>query len=276
MIKLKSLLPETADPNQRITSLDGDIKEFIETNCKEAIAAVKRGFEIYRADPGFYDVASLVKASTSPRSSANGSSNHYMVYVDESPYWKEYPRRSYSAICGGYGEAIAYGEPYLILFLGNPKLGRVTCGDFWCTKTIGGNGLLLDFIDELGDLFDAVGNTDINSWNRDPAIYNVKLEELRALYDKHQLPPKINGRRRVFLDYLIGCGAHKHEDFYKAFYGYFTPTTAGAKVANLSQLSGSTKGMEIWGEGSFVAIDRDVFWKLIGASTDRVTADEFD
>jgi hypothetical protein len=80
----------------------------------------------------------FIKPSSFERISANATSNYYTLLIDNSKYWKEYPKRSKSIMCTiNWENAKSYiafqtmDEPYQVIPKLNAKIAVCPRGDFW-------------------------------------------------------------------------------------------------------------------------------------------------
>lgn len=86
---------------------------------------------IYRGTDLSFDYI-LINPSERTRKSANARFNIYTTLIDNSPYWKEYPKRSKSLICTlDKNKAINYGYNYRVIPFDNSKWGICENSDIW-------------------------------------------------------------------------------------------------------------------------------------------------
>jgi hypothetical protein len=123
-----------------------DTKEatnFIDDHCTNALSAFQtKKARIFRGITGANEETTLIDPAQFTRVSRN-TSNTYTLIIDNSPAWKEYPKRSKSIICTtDYDVAADYGNPYLVLPYDGSKIGVCPTSDIWdCTLAKYGLGL---------------------------------------------------------------------------------------------------------------------------------------
>jgi len=126
--------------------------KFIEHNV-----AIYRGSETYsRADVMLTDPT----ARTTARKSAMRIGNYYTLWMDNSPKWREYPKRSRSLICcTDRSYAGSYGTVRVVIPLVNTKIGVCLTVDIWRSfrKSVSSLG---DFSDWLQDKLSKVSKHD--------------------------------------------------------------------------------------------------------------------
>jgi len=125
-MRLKQFINESRG---KVLSLD-DTKKLLQTKCKKAVEAHKKGNVIYRGIPYGEDYI-YVSPSKFTRKSAN-TENYYTLINDNSPAWAKYPKRSKSIICTtDYEDAKRYGIPYTVFPLDGAKIGLCSDSDYW-------------------------------------------------------------------------------------------------------------------------------------------------
>jgi len=141
----------------------GDIGHILNTKCKKAVKAYYDGTRIYRgvASESSNNFLYINPKKHKPRRSKN-TSNYYTLINDNSPAWKQYPKRSESIICTtNFSYAGNYGSKTFVVFpYDGAKIGECPDDDYWGSfSNYGGN--MSDFNSELKSLFDQV-NIKIN------------------------------------------------------------------------------------------------------------------
>ena len=122
---------EIANRPQRTQKVsEEDFVYLLEQNCKNSIYKIN-STPLYR---GVDKQLQLQIGDTNigaPRKSAN-TKNYYTLWVDNSPMWKDFPKRSRSFICTTDKEyASSFGEIYLVIPFDNAQIGICPSGDFW-------------------------------------------------------------------------------------------------------------------------------------------------
>lgn len=115
-----------------------DIIQLLETNCSEALIALKKGKTCFKGlrdlSQPFYKTDPKLKI----RKSKN-TKNYYTLLFDNLPSWSKYPKRSRSLICSNDRECCwSYGIPFLVLPYNGAKFGVSPDADIWhCFNNIG-------------------------------------------------------------------------------------------------------------------------------------------
>lgn len=145
----------------RLTEIDNSLSLFdqYKEHIKFAASRYKQNKGIYRGivheSQGrniFYIDPSKRSA---PRVSAN-THNYYTLWMDNSPAWQNFPKRSYSLICStDMNIADMFGETYIIVPVVNTTIGVCPTHDLWDSfeKTGGANFSLSMLTDELHYIF---------------------------------------------------------------------------------------------------------------------------
>jgi hypothetical protein len=121
--------------------------DILKKNCQKALNStpIYRGIRVN--DPFFY----IDPKAGKPRRSAN-TRNYYTLINDNSPYWKQYPKRSESIICTtNINDAKGYGFQYAVFPYDGAKIGVCPESDYWYSfqKTLGEYTTLDEFNDIL-------------------------------------------------------------------------------------------------------------------------------
>jgi hypothetical protein len=110
---------------------EDEVIDLIKKNCKQALNKYKKGIVIYRGVEMDVSYAFVDPKKSKPRRSAN-TSNYYTLINDNSPYWKQYPKRSESLICTtNKFTPEGYGTSYIVLPYDNAKIGVCSESDYW-------------------------------------------------------------------------------------------------------------------------------------------------
>ena len=126
-MRLKQYLTEGR--SKKISSIE--VKHILNTKCKQAVKMFKEGNVIYRGIENATDTYSLATPSKFTRKSVN-TYNYYTLINDNSPAWKEYPKRSKSIICStNKYSAEGFGYVYVVFPFDNAKIGVCPDMDYW-------------------------------------------------------------------------------------------------------------------------------------------------
>lgn len=150
-----------------------EAKEILRTKCSQFLKS-NSSPKIYRGidkDVMF----GLVNPSSSTRTSAN-TSNHYTLLIDNSPRWKDYPKRSKSIICSSdFYRAEEFGIPYIVIPFDGAKIGVCPEFDFWD----GFNGMWK----KVG-----AGKEDYNTLEE----FNMQLEDFYRTFSGKKVLPDVS------------------------------------------------------------------------------------
>jgi hypothetical protein len=110
-----------------------EVIEILRTKCSEFMDN-NYSTPLYRGSRGAYNDAVLVDPSKGVRKSQN-LSNHYTELMDNSPYMKNYPKRSNSLICTtSSSRAMQYGRVFVVIPFNGTELGIARDSDIWQTS----------------------------------------------------------------------------------------------------------------------------------------------
>jgi len=131
--------------------LDIEIEEVLGTirsKCSQAYKAYMTGNRLYRGiDVAGWEQSFFIEPSKHVRHSRDGS-NAYTVFIDNSPMWKSYPKRSQSIICvSDIGVASTYGTPYTVFAVDGSTFGICPNNDIWFSFDSYGGTAITDLID---------------------------------------------------------------------------------------------------------------------------------
>jgi len=106
--------------------------EILKKNCKDAVKYAKTSNnQIYRGVYNNHQFRYIDPKKEKPRKSAN-TTNYYTLLIDNSKYWKSFPKRSQSLICSTTIERVyGYGNPYQVFPYDGAKIGVAPNADFW-------------------------------------------------------------------------------------------------------------------------------------------------
>jgi hypothetical protein len=143
--------------------------EVIKKNCSDSLwmfkhetATILRGEKRQSSILGKNGIA-IIDTSKSERKSAT-TSNWYTLIIDNSPEYKNYPKRSQSLICTNDIEAAkAYGSTMAIIPFNDAKIGVVNEPDIWDKMiTMGGEKMDLVHANSYFDMLKEFGLSDTN------------------------------------------------------------------------------------------------------------------
>ncbi len=111
--------------------------EILKKDCMEYVHANPIPV-VFRGAPGSSDRGyKIIDPKQSTRISRN-TSNYYTWIIDNSPRWKQFPKRSNSLICtGDYWKARNYGRTYMVMPIDGAKFGVCPDSDIWSSFAMG-------------------------------------------------------------------------------------------------------------------------------------------
>ena len=279
MIRLKNILNEAYDQVGRSKPID--MEETLKLFKNHCQYYVNISTPIYRGvyDSRITNYAYLISPAQHKRISAN-TENYYTLLIDNSPLWKDYPKRSESIVCStSQAAAFSYGSVnWVIPFVGS-KIGMCPQNDMWVS-------------------FDKM-NTELDV--RDLGVFNNLLSSAYYhLVSKELVPFKgLNGKdanqffqqlkefdkpscKKAILEWSIKADSHSYKE-YKIFTHWnnsglnFTeylltlldPKSNGfelVKAENFSAPQDTKRGNEVWTDGDCLLIpdkNYDDFMKMI-------------
>jgi len=154
-----------------IKSTPIDLQEAIKVikkNCSDSLWMFESKTPIWRGEKqqdsilGKNGVA-IINTTKSERKSQN-TSNWYTLIIDNSPKYKNYPKRSQSLICTNTIEtAKAFGSPMAIIPFNDAKIGVVNASDIWDKSIVLGDKRT--YISDVNDYFDMLKEFGLSDTN---------------------------------------------------------------------------------------------------------------
>jgi hypothetical protein len=185
-IKLKNIIYKNYERSVQIDDVDMIVKLIKNSGVDISNIADNTFFPVrgLKADAYFH----IVNPSRYIRKSKHAS-NIYTLLMDNSPYWKDYPKRSKSIICAtSINKAYSYGSVFKVIPLDkDAKFGVCPKDDIWWSfrNTLGGNHL-----SQFNNVLVAVYNTAVHvlgAKHRDNLyIYAMEIDEfsdLKKIFD---------------------------------------------------------------------------------------------
>ena len=223
----------------------------LKTNCKQAVKSYNKGDVIYRGVSSTLDYLKVNPKYIIPRTSAN-TKNYYTLLNDNSPEWKDYPKRSESIICttdinyaNNYGENVYAVFPY-----DGSKIGICSKKDYWFSFDKVNKLHITNMNRFNASLFYLFDQVDIKLSDSD---YN-DIQKSFKLFDKQFKDDKKS------IDNLIkdnGFGIlnnyNKHKDLMKTIQEVLKPKENGFKVITIGEDIPSGNH-EVWTDGMSILI----------------------
>ena len=209
-------------------------------HCKKAISS---STPIYRGinDNNIYQYSFIDPKKYTRRSVE--TQNIYTYIIDNSPAWKEYPKRSKSIICTTKRtEATTYGFIYLVFPFDGSKIGVSPEADIWYAfKEINKkDGSLLSFNDRIMMIFDELGLTFYDG------TYEKFLNSMKILQDNIHRSKLV--RFSVLQNYKSG-------DIIKFIEDILDPKKNGFQLKTIGDALPFDK--EVWTDGKSVIVHED-------------------
>ena len=268
-MNFKNFVNEVSDDYKKSRSFNISTEEAIEllrTEYSEAYENYKNGIKIYRGTNSDYSVF-VTDPSIGTRVSAN-TENYYTLVIDNSPRWKQFPKRSKSVVCTtDKNYAGNYGEKYIVFPINGSKIGVCSKEDFWesfpilrrrfSSLPIGTNLHSLNrVLSSLMNLADSSGKTDIKTFET--------LKKKFALIEDYLNNKKYLENDDINLDFMemtIDALSYKGS-IIDSVEGLLDPDLNNFKVVSVREFD--VKGQhELWTDGKCLMIDRDLFTKHI-------------
>ena len=140
---------------------------------------------------------SQVSPSKFTRRSRN-TANYYTLINDNSPAWKEYPKRSKSIVCTtDYNTAYFYGYSYVVFPYDYTKIGKCIRADYWWSFPFLKKITNIDNLVEINDAFSLIFNRkDIKEY-----VGNIEsvqtYSDLRKIFEQFDTYVKENDKRLI-------------------------------------------------------------------------------
>ena len=103
--------------------------QLLETKHSKAVTPAA---EIFRGVDGYGDYIYVDPSKSKQLRVSANTDNYYTLVIDNSPEWKDYPKRSKSLICStDRGYADSFGEVYRVYPINGAKIGVCPGDDIW-------------------------------------------------------------------------------------------------------------------------------------------------
>ncbi len=216
---------------------------------------LKNGKSIWRGHKIGDKKAVISKPSTGSRKSQN-TANYYTIIFDNSPYFKDYPKRSKSFIChSSINRAGDYAtddrELCLVLPKNGSKIGICPQYDIWDTEVnfLKYKILLGDFYDTLDDFV----SKELKSHTLDELKDSIgfgSLEEIIRYYAKNDIDLKLKLTNPKTKQYDIDL-------FFDYIFKQWEPEQTGFKLISTNQISSIPDEKEVWTDGDCLLLTYD-------------------
>lgn len=236
----------------------------LNAHCKQSLALIHT--PIWRGMRNHSEAIVTIDPTTGRRIS-NNTSNHYTVLIDNSPYFKGWPKRSKSLVCStGYKYAAGYNYGpgsglYAIFPYDNVKIAVCPGQDIWDTDVNlprlgesygenGVNGALGEFNASMKYKFDLPDNFAAMK----KAVTTREFAQTLSSHIRNQVTPE-EARNPLqpyeFIDYLQQ---------------QMSPACTGFRLMDAATFAANPpKDRECWIGGPVVAIRKDMYKKFLDA-----------
>ena len=264
-MKSKEFITEKAVKPYKSSVLDVDTAvAMLNAHCKQSLALIHT--PIWRGMRNHSEEIVTIDPTTGKRAS-NNSSNHYTVLIDNSPYFKGWPKRSKSLVCStGYGYASGYNYGpesglYAIFPYDGVKIAVCPWQDIWDTDVM---------LPRLGMSFGENGsNGTLGSFNR-----KMKFD--------FNLPDNFTSMKKAVATKSFADILSRHIHFQanpreadnplqpNEFIGYLqqqmSPEKTGFELMSAATFAANPPiDRECWIGGPVVAIRKDMYEKFLDA-----------
>lgn len=221
--------------------------QLLKDNCSLAIKEYYKDNSIIRGVHTKIPYRYINPKKESPRKSAN-TQNYYTLLIDNSPKWKDYPKRSQSLICAT-SKWSSYGYNYNVFPYDGSKIGVASDSDFWFSfsKTLK-NVMVNDFNIQLINLMDNFNILDFD----DKSYSEIKKSfDIFDMYAKHNgIPETINKIKRLSIKWIENYKG----DLMKTVSDVLDPNKNGFSLKKIGD--SLPKDREVWTDGECILVSK--------------------
>jgi hypothetical protein len=240
------------------TQLDlQEVEEIIKKNCSDSLWMFKRRRTIWRGENDLNSIlgkdgVAIIDITKSERKSQN-TSNWYTLIIDNSPKYKDFPKRSQSLICSSNIEiAKAFGPPMAIIPFNSAKIGVVNTPDMWNKSVIiGGKKMDVEVANKVFNPLKKFGLSDTN-W-QSFIDFDKKLKTDKKFREEVEDDAESKPLKSLFDDFVV-----KIRGLYD---------NLGFELLTPKQYEERTKKRrretEMWIGGKVVALSKEVFETIL-------------
>jgi hypothetical protein len=242
-----------------------EVVKLIKTDYSEAWDKFNDGITIYRGTVNSSDFF-ITDPSLGIRKSAN-TLNYYTAIIDNSKRWKDYPKRSKSAICTtSRAYADYYGSAFCVLPINGSNIGVASKGDFWDSfpildKRLDRTKLPVQGLSGLNTLIKfliSIANPNINTDIKEFSTLAKTLKEVDEYLNKKEYLKDETIKQQMLNDALdfINVQSSGKIDCLKVIDSILDPEDNNFKKIKLSELS-IHGDHEVWTDGKCLMINVD-------------------
>lgn len=194
---------------------------------------------------------------------SQNTNNIYTTIIDNSPYWKEYPKRSKSIICTtNYNISESYGDVYRVIPFNNSKWGICQYSDIWTSFHYIKN--VLKFFN-MEDFNMIIGH--MITKERIPTNQNELLEILKNINYKNIIINNYNNKEFSSLEKTIEDLLKNYDNLYDLLIDIIKPDINNFKVKTYDEIKNITYYLdrEIWTDSNCILVYNDLFNDLINS-----------
>lgn len=261
--KVNDLYTSAVDPSM--------VLDLLQTHCSQALHTMGKT-PMARFSRKGYEIVSIVDPTVGERKSQN-TTNQYTLLMDNSPYMKDFPKRSRSIICHSiyppYYESGASDNMYMIYPFDNTVIGVCPDEDLWDTKvTIPGLGLHDRSWETMNNVLQKLHVPD-DSYAELYAY--MKSDDLVEAYHNFTKYMKSLGGRSYPMNKEVFVPLEDPKMLLEHIQYCMRPEVTGLSVTSIGAWRNIGK-KECWIGGKFLAISSNYFFKeLLGKNIlDRI------
>lgn len=242
-----------------------ELKKILDTHCKEGLSFLKNNTGLFRGMNAGYDSFLITDYSQGERKSEN-TRNLYTVLIDNSPHFKNFPKRSKSMICSNsifYAKQYGNYQPMAIIPFDGVKIAVCPQQDIWNTVL----GKIKSITHKLKGNVELIDYTDLLTKSGNIFSKTNSLEEIKqkiTKYLKTQNDKSAFTFKNTYVDKIVND-----------IFDDLDPKKLGFKLMTIPEFSKIFKNSvkifehdeigsnECWVSGPCVAIDLITYFKLL-------------
>ena len=203
--------------------------------------------------------------------------NFYTLLMDNSPKWKEYPKRSQSIICSSYDNyngdfhySMSFGRTFIVFPFNGANIGVCSSTDIWGSFAKSGLGELADINYCIEGLARSVGlqkSLRQAETNYDKLMKLLRdIDEKRFDIDEKRFDIDINNEKLKNWNIFVKKGYLEDKDLtlMDIIEKLLDPNVNGFKHQKISQFNpASTEDVEVWTDAPSLLINANRYERLI-------------
>lgn len=247
------LLEEEVVPYQSEPIYTGKISQLAELakqNCSEFLEN-NLDSPLWRGSISSHTEARIIDPSSGVRKSEN-TSNHYTELMDNSPYYKGWPKRSKSLICStSESRARQYGRLYAVLPFNGTKIAVASDFDIWLTSLYFPE---LNWATNLYKFNEFMGDSGLGfPENYEDMVWYSKSATFANIFRREFYDEKDNFKPSNFIEYIQK---------------YMAPDLVEFTLEDtLSFSTTEHPNKECWFSGKCIIMEKDIYNSMLSALT---------